>query len=226
EPDKDPKDTQPGAHVLLDSPFHDPELEQLWQSALSNNERYWEARRIIQSDGRIFPNEWGLQWQVSECSLDHAGRLLWRDRLWIPYYEPLRTRLIQLTHDSSMTGHPGHYATRDLISRFCAWPGLSEDVRRFVGNCHTCGKGKFWKEQKRGLLKPLPIPERTWQELAIDFVVKLPKTKRGNTLIMGVTDRLSKQPILIPLSSEKASTMAEQFIVHIYAHHGLPRYYI
>ncbi|KAL5594183.1 uncharacterized protein BROUX77_007530 [Berkeleyomyces rouxiae] len=222
EPDKDPEGTLTLDHAALDAPFADPELQTLWHSALTHNERYWQARQAVQEQARSFPNEWGLPWQISECTLDSATRLLWRDRLWIPYYEPLRTRIIQQVHDSTLTGHPGGSATRDLVSRSYAWPGLSDDVRRFVGNCDTCGKSKIWRDQKRGLLKPLPVPDRAWQELAMDFIVGLPESE-GCTTILGITDRLSKSKILIPLKSYTASDVARAFITHVFAHHGLPR---
>ena len=120
----------------------------------------------------------------------------WPTPMARPFMDPFLRTSPHSTHPVNtrlkLNQPPWAFCHSDLVSRFYAWPGLSEDVRRFVGNCHTCVKEKFWKEQKRGLLKPLPIPERTWQGLAIGFVVKLPKTKLGNTLIMGVTDRLSK----------------------------------
>ncbi|KAL5604648.1 uncharacterized protein BROUX77_004834 [Berkeleyomyces rouxiae] len=222
EPDKDPEGTLTLDHAALDAPFADPELQTLWHSALTHNERYWQARQAVQEQARSFPNEWGLPWQISECTLDSATRLLWRDRLWIPYYEPLRTRIIQQVHDSTLTGHPGGSATRDLVSRSYAWPGLSDDVRRFVGNCDTCGKSKIWRDQKRGLLKPLPVPDRAWQELAMDFIVGLPESE-GCTTILGITDRLSKSKILIPMQSYTAPDVARAFITHVFAHHGLPR---
>jgi len=171
----------------------------------------------------MFPPDWGLPWQISECKLDDATRLVWRDRLWIPFYEPLRTRLIQEIHDSTIAGgHPGHSGTRDLLSRFYAWPGMSDNVRRFVGNCDTCGKGKLWREQKRGLLKPLPVPDRRWQELAMDFIGELPDSD-GNRFILTIIDRLSKEPIFVPLSSTVTMDVAQAMIVHVFQHHGLPR---
>ena len=222
DPDQDPEGITPLQHPTIDPPFADPELQALWHSALSQNERYWEARQAVQGQARSFPKEWGLPWQISECALDSASRLLWRDRIWIPFFEPLRTRLIQYIHDSTLTGHPGRALTRDLVSRSYAWPGLTDDVRRFVGNCDTCSKSKIWREQKRGLLKPLPIPERAWQELAMDFIVDLPVSE-GCTNILGITDRLSKSSILIPLRSIQAPDVARAFITHVFAHHGLPR---
>ena len=43
---------------------------------------------------RRLPKEWGLPIMISECSVDAAHQLRWRGRIWIPAFEPLRTRLI------------------------------------------------------------------------------------------------------------------------------------
>ena len=203
-------------------PFQDPELQEAWEEALKTNGRYWQARKAVIDGDRQFPREWGLPWTISECSIDTGKRLRWRDRIWIPFFEPLRTKIIQKIHDSTLSGHPGREITRDLITREYTWPGLSQDVRRFVRNCETCGKGKVWREQKRGLLKPLPIPERPWQELAMDFITGLLESQ-GATTILGITDRLTKSVILILMKKTEAEDVADALLIHLFAHHGLPR---
>ena len=222
-PDRDP-DNAPrgGPRPTITSPFADKELTALWDEALRQNPRYYEARTLVRNGARKFPPEWGMSWQMSEVSLDHEDRLLWRDRTWIPHYEPLRTKIVQTIHDSSLTGHPGRVLTRDLVARNYAWPGLTEDVRRFVRNCQNCDQSKAWREQRRGLLKPLPIPERPWQELAMDFVTDLPPSD-GYTNILGVTDRLTKSVILILITIIIAQDIAKALLRHVFAHHGIPK---
>ena len=90
------------------------------------------------------PKEWGLPIMISECSIDTAHRLRWHGRIWIPTFEPLRTRLIQSIHDSPLNGHPGCESTRELLAREYTWLGMTQDVCRFVRNCNTCGKSKIW----------------------------------------------------------------------------------
>ena len=126
---------------------------------------------------RRLPKEWGLSIMISECSVDAAHRLRWRGRIWIPVFEPLRTRLIQSIHDSPLSGHPSRESTRELLAREYTWLGMTQDVRRFVRNCNTCCKSKIWREQKHGLLKPLLIPERIWNELSVDFIIGLAPSK-------------------------------------------------
>ena len=83
---------------------------------------------------------------ISECFVDAAHRLCWRGRIWIPTFEPLRTRLIQSIHESLLSGHLGRESIRELLAREYTWPGMTQDVRRFVRNCNTCSKSKIWRE--------------------------------------------------------------------------------
>src|SRR6266516_3343830 len=131
----------------------------LWTTALEQDKSFKEIRDAIERGDRRLPPQLKLQVTMAECSLDEKGRPRFRERLWAPEYEPLRTRIIQDTDDSAVTGHPGRDLLVSILSRRFYWPGLSQEVRRFVRNCDGCGSKKPWRERKWGLLKPLPVPE-------------------------------------------------------------------
>ena len=129
--------------------------------------------------------------------------------------------MIQSIHDSPLSGHPSRENTRELLAREYTWPGMTQDVRRFVRNCNTCGKSKIWREQKHGLLKPLSIPERIWSELSVDFITGLAPSK-DCTNIMVVIDQLSKSIIVVPMKETRVIDVAQTLLEHIFQHHGLP----
>ena len=129
--------------------------------------------------------------------------------------------MIQSIHDSPLSGHPGRESTRELLARKYTWPDMTQDVRRFVRNCNTCGKSKIWREQKHGLLKPLLFLERIWSELSVDFITRLASSK-DCTSIMVVIDRLSKSIIVVPMKETRAIDVAQTLLEHIFQHHGLP----
>ena len=204
------------------APFEDESLQKLWDEALLQDTRYREIFRRVASHDRRFEPSWQLAVSPSECSIDNVGRLRWRGAIWIPDFEPLRTRLIQRVHDSPLGGHPGRESTRDLLRREFIWPKMGEDVRRFVRNCDVCGRSKVWRDQKKGLLKPLPVPDRQWSELSVDFVVQLNPSDEC-TNIMVVTDRLTKNVIFEPMREITAASVAKALLWGVFRHHGLPR---
>ena len=71
------------------------------------------------------------------------------------------------------------------------WPGLKNDVQKFVEQCHLCQATKYIPTRPQGLLQPLPIPTRPWIDISMDIIVQLPKSS-GFTAIMVVVDRFRK----------------------------------
>ena len=202
-------------------PFMEEDMINLWDAGIQTNHRYWKIRKAVMDGERRLPKEWGLPIMISKCLVNAAHRLRWRGRIWIPTFEPLRTRLIQSIHDSPLSRHPGRESTRELLACEYTWPGMTQDVRRFVRNYNTCDKSKIWREQKLGLLKPLPIPKRIWSELSVDFITRLAPSK-DCTSIMVVIDRLSKSIIVVPIKETRAIDVAQTLLEHIFQYLGLP----
>ena len=113
--------------------------------------------------------------------------------------EEFRTRIIAEAHNQVSTAHPGKNKTRKLIGMRYYWPGLVSDIDRFVRNCDICRRSTVPKDKTPGLLQPLPVPERPWQHISMDFH-ELPLDKSGYNMVMVVVDRLGKCTISIPCS--------------------------
>ncbi len=109
-----------------------------------------------------------------------------------------------MIHDSPSSGHPGITATVHLVTNRFLWPSLQKDVTKFIQHCATCSIAKSSRQCPAGLLQPLPIPQRPWSHIAIDFVTDLPHS-RNHTTIFTVIARFSKACRLIPLTRFKVS---------------------
>jgi hypothetical protein len=159
--------------------------------------------------------------QLSQCQVQE-GILRYRDKIYVPDSDELRIRILQQHHDHPSAGHPGRAKTFELLSRSYYWKGMNTDTRRYVQNCRTCGRTKPRHDRHQGLLQPLPIPERPWQDISIDFITHLPKSN-GFDAILVVVDRLTKMRHYIPcLMTDSAEEVARLFVREIYRLHGVP----
>ena len=97
-----------------------------------------------------------------------------------------------------------------------------KNVERFVANCHTCRRTKPRRHASHGTLQALPVPDWPWQDISMDFVVGLPKSKSFDTISV-VIDQLSKQWHFVScITTIDATGLATLFIDNIFCLHGLP----
>jgi len=83
-------------------------------------------------------------------------------------------------------------------------------------------KEKYQACSPHGLLQLLPIPDRVWEAINMDFIVRLPKSN-GYDTIMVVIDKLSKYGHFIPLRHLYSTrSVAEIFTKEIVKLHDIP----
>jgi hypothetical protein len=158
---------------------------------------------------------------TSRCS--RTSSCCSKGRLVVPETGELRTRLLKEVHEPITSAHPGKNKTRALLTARYWWPGLSKDVDQFVANCRTCLTTKRPRGKTPGLLQPLPIPERSWQDLVIDYK-KMPEDRHGFNSILVMVDQLSKISHTIPCrDTATALDGAKMYYDGPYRTYGLPR---
>ena len=69
---------------------------------------------------------------------------------------------------------------------------MKRDIAEFVAKCLTCQKVKIEHHKALGLLQHLEIPKWKWDNVAIDFVMGLPRTTSRHDGIWVIVDRLTK----------------------------------
>jgi transposase InsO family protein len=150
------------------------------------------------------------------------GLLLYAGRLVVPDVNNLRTRLIQEAHNQVSTAHPGRDKTYQLLRPRYYWPKMLRDIERFVKNCQPCRRAHVPRDKTPGMLHPLPIPDRPWQHVTMDYK-SMPKDQHGYDNVFVVVDRLSKQAISTPCHKQvTAEDMARMYTTHIYRYYGPP----
>ncbi|CDJ33009.1 Retrotransposon nucleocapsid protein, related [Eimeria mitis] len=100
---------------------------------------------------------------------------------------------------------------------------MRPSIEEYVLSCPDCQQQRPRNTLKPGFLHSLPIPDRIWTDISVDFIVGLPPV-RGHDSIYVVVDRLSKYAHFIPCSSTvTAEGVAQLFINHVWKLHGLPK---
>ncbi|GBG67537.1 hypothetical protein CBR_g668 [Chara braunii] len=121
-----------------------------------------------------------------------------KDLLCIPSDPHLRTRLLGEFHDAPATGHFGVNRTIGRLPQRFWWPGLLGDVTRYCESCEVCRRCKSCNHRPYGELRPLPVPLRRREAIAMDITGPFPKHKTGVDGILTVVDRLTKFAMFLP----------------------------
>ena len=138
----------------------------------------------------------------------------------------LREMLIAHCHESTI-GHLGSYKTAARLHEEFYWKTSTTDVQKYVKSCHLCQTKKTSPTKQYGKNHPLPVPDKPWEQVSMDFLVNLPSSalneQKYNSLFV-VEDMLSHQAHLIPTTTTvKAEGVAKLYFDQIYRLHGLPR---
>ncbi|KAK3508339.1 hypothetical protein QTP70_022084 [Hemibagrus guttatus] len=133
-----------------------------------------------------------------------------------------RTPLIHSTHTSLGTGHPGVNETLSLLKQRFWWPNMTSDIRRYVQGCRECAMSKSPRHLPSGKLQPLPVQNRPWSHLGVDFITDLPASN-GCTCVLVVVDRFSKSCRLIPLPGLPTEMETVELLFnYVFRYYGLP----
>jgi hypothetical protein len=92
-------------------------------------------------------------------------------------------------HDGPLAGHGGAKRTTTFLKKSYYWPNLKDNVEEYVKTCLTCQQNQTLNKKQAGLLHPLPIPEGSWENVSMDFMVSLPRSFRPQT--DGQTERVN-----------------------------------
>ena len=83
-------------------------------------------------------------------------------------------------------GHLGRCKTYELLSRNYWWPGISNDVKKYVTGCNTCQRMKNCLQQPYGPLLPNSVPGSPWKIITVDLIIQLPESDSFNAIIVVV----------------------------------------
>ncbi|KAL0386655.1 UNVERIFIED_CONTAM: Transposon Ty3-G Gag-Pol polyprotein [Sesamum latifolium] len=182
------------------------------QSKLSHRHAKWVE--FIESFSYVIKHKKGKENIVVDALLRSIWKLHPKHRMEQILFE---------AHSGGLMGHFGISKTLGVLREHFHWPKMRRDVEKFVEKCIVCHKAKS-KLNPHGLYMPLPIPSVPWEDVSIDFVLGLTRSKRGRDSIFVVVDRFSKMAHFIVCHKvDDASNIANLFFQEVVRLHGMPR---
>ncbi|XP_057248317.1 uncharacterized protein LOC130590269 [Beta vulgaris subsp. vulgaris] len=170
-----------------------------------------EALKYLQSQQKLQPRhaKWVEFLQAYHFVIKHKsgkmnkgadalseGFLFKNKRLCVPKHS-VRESLIREFHEGGLAGHFGIEKTYTLVSDYFFWPRMVKDVEYIVKRCVACQHAKG-HSLPQGQHLPLPTPQAPWEDISLDFITGLPRTKHNKDAVMVVVDRFSKMAHFIP----------------------------
>ena len=99
---------------------------------------------------------------------------------------------------------------------------MRQELEEYVHTCIICQQDKSDHHRQGGLLQPLPIPERPWASVSMDFISHLPMVQ-GYNRIMVIVDHFSKYATFVPTKLPCGAEMtAELFFKNVVKYWGIP----
>ena len=135
-----------------------------------NNTREKEIVQAIKKED-------GLAWEEDKV-------VYMEGRVYVPNNKNLKEEILREHHDPADVGHPGQHKMQELIKRTYWWPGLKEDVKKYVQGCVKCQQNKVQHQRKTGELHLLEIPEEPRQDISIDMIGPLPSSNGMDAIVV------------------------------------------
>ena len=131
-----------------------------------------------------------------------------------------------LCHVHLILVHLGVRKTLDYLRGEVWWPEIVVDTTAYCWMCGVCTMTKSVTTWLLGLLKLMPIPQRPWQYIGIDFVGLLLVSDNCHgsfDMICVIIDQLmSMVHLMLTVQTYSVTEITELVFKHIYKLHSLP----
>jgi hypothetical protein len=153
---------------------------------------------------------------------DSKGTLWFEDRLVVPKDLELRKKVLDESHLSKFSMHPGSNKMYHDLRSLYWWTRMKREIAKYISKCDTCQRIKASHLKVVGTLQPLPIPSCKWEDICMDFIVGLPNTSRHHDSIWVIVDRLTKTTHFLPVhTTHRTEKYARIYIDQIVHLHGI-----
>ena len=130
---------------------------------------------------------------------------------------------IIIDHAHNIIGHFRQFKTAQYIREYFWWLSMSHDIELYCKTCSICATTKDTNSKPAGLLHSLPILDRPWQSIGMDFIGPLPKSNKFNYLLV-IVDQLTSQVHLVPITMTMTTREVVWLLLkEVVRLHGIPK---
>jgi hypothetical protein len=199
-----------------DVSMHQSDLKSRILDGLVTNQHYLHVKENLQQGD--------VHQKMKEYEIKEDRLLMHKNRIYVPSSGELRNLVLKEMHDVPYARHPDYQKTITAARSQFFWMRMNNDVADYIARCMECQRVKDDHRKPTGLLQPLPIREKKWEVITMDFIIGLPNTNKQHDSIMVVVDKLTKATHFVPVKTTHTSAnIAEIFMKEISRLHGIPR---
>jgi len=120
------------------------------------------------------------------------NRIIYIDKqIYIPNNKKLQEQILQKNYNLIDISYSGQQRMLELVKVNYWWPGIKEDIMKYIQGYIKCQQNKVQHQKKPEELHPLKILQGPWQEISIDIIGLSLKSNRNNAIVM-IVDRFTK----------------------------------
>ena len=137
--------------------------------------------------------------------------------------EGQRPEILRASHDVPQAAHLGFQKTLKRIQENYYWPKMRKDVETHIERCKICGQNKPLRRLPFGLMGKEKNVQFPFQIISVDLIGPMPRSKKGHTFLLVVSDWFTKFSLLKPLrkaTAQEISTFMENQVFLVY---GVPQ---
>src|ERR1700761_7025424 len=183
-------------------------------------------QRQVERDQETEKSQERLQKWTNTHQLIKEGSFWWKnDQLVVAGDNNLKRGVISLFHDKPSAGHPGITNTYELARKDFWWPNMKQDIKQYVKGCGACQVNKInTKPLKPAMIPITPEHSLPFQTVTMDFITKLPKSGKYNTILTITDHDCSKAAIFVPCQETvTAEEVAAIYLRHVYKQYGVAK---
>ena len=129
-----------------------------------------------------------------------------------------RQNIIKIAHDR--LGHFSTTKTRAILNEKFTWPKMNSDIQTYILAYTKC------KEYNKVAHKQAPFHNRPtitepYQEIALDIIGPLPRSKSGHRFALSAICMASRWPEVYPLNNTEAESVVNA-LVEFMSRNGIP----